>query len=125
MYFYDYSNILAKLPRGWTDHTYGNDMCPSAGWFYPPMKAWLKLYMDYPDQNRREVVDADRFIICVYTSYPNPDPHSDMFEELELDEMLGNGFLLSTESEVEMLEYIHSEQMIEDLENYCMENDYE
>jgi hypothetical protein len=48
---------MPQLPEGWTDHSWGNDACPS---FVFEAKQ-IALFVDYPDPKDREFDDLKRF----------------------------------------------------------------
>lgn len=54
--FPDYDDAI-HLPRGWVDHSWHNDACPS--FFHPGKRAVI--FLDYKDSARREYQGAVRF----------------------------------------------------------------
>jgi hypothetical protein len=88
MLFYDYSNILNKLPdTGWFDTTYGNDTCPSFSKYFEEWDVFLRVTADYPDKAEREI-ENERFEVSVYSAWINKDNHSESYDVHEIDEYL-------------------------------------
>lgn len=53
---YDYIALGEQLPKGWTDTTWHNNICPSYGFKFesPYVETWYSLWFDYKDPSLSE-----------------------------------------------------------------------
>ena len=82
-----------EIPRDWENTTNGNDVCPS---FAPPPPSgrFVRVWVDYPDNSRREYQDLPRYCVTEYADEDYLEP-------------LGTGEeLISTDDWAEVLAYV-------------------
>lgn len=84
----DAPQYLADLPQGWKDGTEGDDVCPSLRRDFggDGMAVALRLFVDYADEDRRELSGLKRFRLSSWDE--NEEFLADQFSTDDWSEMV-------------------------------------